>query len=163
MSEFSETWELTRKRFDDAVSGLSQDQLNWRLQPGSLTLGESALHVAGVELSFVSQLLGETLDAEGARISACSTEGVINPTPFPFDASEITPDLVQQALDRGRRTTHAVLENPSDEIRHRQIKSALGPMIDGNGAFARLAYHAGYHQGQAHLIKTAPGFPENRS
>ena len=27
------------------------------------------------------------------------------------------------------------------------------------GAFARLAYHPGYHQGQAHLIKTALGFP----
>jgi hypothetical protein len=159
MSDFAATWELIRGRFDDALSGLSQEQLNWRLHPETLTLGEMAIHLAGVEISFISQLLGAPLDDWDTRIRAASTDGVVNSEPFPFAPDEITPDLVQAALTRSRAMVQPVINNLTEEVRQKQIKSALGPIIDGTGAFARLAYHPGYHQGQAHLIKTAPGFP----
>lgn len=158
MSDFSETWRLVRGRFDDALSGLSQEQLNWRVQPGSLTLGEMALHVAGVEVSFISQLLGSPLDEMGERLKAAATDGVVNEKPFPFASSEITPELARRSLDRARGMVEPVISAP-DAVREKQIVSALGPVIDGTGAFARLAYHPGYHQGQAHMVKTAPGFP----
>ena len=51
------------------------------------------------------------------------------------------------------------MTNLTDDLRARTLKSALGPIIDGTGAMARLAYHPGYHQGQVYMIKTAPGFP----
>lgn len=159
MSDFGETWRLTRKRFDDAVSGLSTEQLNWRLHPESLTLGETAIHVAGVETFFLSQLLGQSLEGDFARLAKAATDGVVNENPFPFSEDEITPEKVDWALSAGRKLMEAHVDNVTDDIRAKEIVSALGPIINGTGAFARLVYHPGYHQGQAHLIKSAPGFP----
>lgn len=158
MSDFSETWMLTRKRFNDAVSGLNTEQLNWRLHPGTLTIGEMCLHVAGVEISFITQLREETPEGLDARLKDAATEGVVNENRFPFYKEEITDELVAQALARGWEVTAPAVESP-DQYRDRTIKSALGPMINGTGAFARLAYHPGYHHAQVQMICTAPGFP----
>ena len=68
--------------------------------------------------------------------------------------------LATSAFTASKGMLEPLISGPSDEIRAKQIVSALGPIIDGNGAFARLGFHAGYHQGQAHLIRTAPGFPK---
>jgi hypothetical protein len=162
MSDFLATWELTRKRFDDAVLDLDQEQLNWRLQPDTLTIGQMAIHVAGVELFMVRQLVDVSFDDTQDRISQASTEGVISDSDFPFGREEITPELVRYALDFGRTVTQPLLANPIEEIRQKTLKSALGPIIDGTGAMARLAYHPGYHQGQVHFVRTAPGFPLSR-
>jgi hypothetical protein len=150
---------LSRGRFVDSVKDLNATQLNWRLHPGTLTLGEAALHVAGVEVSFIAQLTDTPLDAFGERLRQAATEGVVNDNPFPFSTEEITPELVSKCLDMSKVMVEPVITAPSDELRLRTIKSALGPMIDGTGALARLAFHPGYHQGQAHLIASAPGFP----
>ena len=159
MSEFAASWALSRQRFLDAISDLNQEQLNWRLHAGTLTLGEAAIHVAGVEISFASQLLGLDLSESEQRIKAAATDGVVNEKPFPYAPDEISPAAVQEALAKSKEILEPVISAPSDELRSKQIVSALGPVIDGNGAFARLGFHAGYHQGQAHLIRTAPGFP----
>ncbi len=159
MSDFEATWRLVRGRFVESVSGLTQEQLNWRIHPDSLTIGEMAVHVAGVEVSFVSQLTGQDLDAEGARIKAAATDGAVNDKPFPYTPEEITPELVERALERGRAAAEPIVCNPTEELRAKQIVSALGPVIDGTGALCRLSFHPGYHQGQAYLIRTAPGFP----
>lgn len=158
MSDFSETWSLTRKRFNDAVAGLTKEQLNWRLHDKSLTIGECMLHVAGVEISFITQLEGKTPEGLEARLKLASTEGVVNDNPFPFTAEEISPELANEALAIAWAMVEPAVENP-DPYRERTIKSALGPIIDGTGAFARLAYHPGYHHAQVHMIRSAPGFP----
>ena len=160
MSDFKATWELTRQRFDDAVLDLNQEQLNWRLQPGTLTIGQMAIHVAGVELFMIRQLVDTSFDEVQDRISQASTEGVISDQDFPFTQDEITPELVRYALQFGREVTAPVISNPTDEIRQKTLKSALGPIIDGTGAMARLAYHPGYHQGQVHFVRTATSFPQ---
>lgn len=141
------------------LDGLSAEQLNWRLHPDALTIGEMALHVAGVEVSFLSQLLDTPLDPLRSRIKATATEGVVNDHPFPFAPEEITPALVAEALADARARVEPVIADPTPAVRAKQIVSALGPVIDGTGALARLAFHPGYHQGQVHLIRTAPGFP----
>ncbi len=158
MSDFQLTWDLVRGRLEQSLEGLNQEQMNYRLQPESLTIGEMVLHVVGAEMSFVSQLRGETLSGVDARLAACATEGVINDTPFPFEPSEITPSFVAEALNRGKEYAGPAIANP-DPHREVIIKSALGPMINGGGAFARLAYHPAYHHAQVYLIKTSPGFP----
>ena len=158
MSDFGETWRLVRGRFDDAVAGLTDEQLRFRMQPDALTLGEMALHVAGVEVSFISQLLGQDLEGDLARLKHAATDGVVNDQDFPFAGHEIDADRVAWALGEARAMVADVIDYP-DRVRAKQIVSALGPVIDGTGAFARLAYHPGYHQGQAHIIKTAPGYP----
>ena len=160
MSDFAASWRLSRSRFIESLEGRSAEQLRWRWRPGTLTLGEAALHVAGVEMSFASQLLDANLDGLDAKIKAAATDGVVNDKPFPFDEEEQTPESVVDALKRSEARLVPLIENPSDAIRNKQIVSALGPIIDGNGAFARLGFHAAYHQGQAHWLVTHPEFPK---
>lgn len=160
MSDFGETWRLIRQRFDDAVLDKSAEQLNWRIHPGALTIGEMAIHVAGVEVSFCSQLQDVAPYGELERVYKAATNGSVNDLPFPFTPEEITPELVKWALTIARDMTAEVIDETSPKIRTKQIRSALGPMVDGTGALARLAYHPGYHQGQVYLITSAPEFPK---
>jgi len=159
MSDFAETWNLIRGRFNREFEGLNAVQLNWRLHPGALTLGEMAIHVAGVEVWFHSQLEGIVLEGVEARIARAATDGSVNNRAFPFADDEITPDFVAEALAMAAERVRHMIESPTPELREKRLISALGPEIDGTGALARLAYHPGYHHGQAYLIKTAPGFP----
>jgi hypothetical protein len=159
MSDFATTWNLSRQRLVDEVKELSQAQLNWRPHPGCLTIGEMALHVAGVEVSFSSQLLGLQLDEAQDQLRRSATEGVVNDTPFPFSAAEITPELVADSLSASREMLEAIITAPTPNVLVKEIKSALGPIITGEGAFARMSFHPAYHQGQAYLVKNAPGYP----
>jgi len=153
------TWELVRGRFVQSLQGLNCEQLNWRLHPRALTIAEMAVHVAGVEVSFAAQLTDVRLEGELARLAMAATDGVVNDKPFPFVADELTPEKVAWCLAEGDRFARPVLENPTADLLGKKIVSALGPVIDGEGALARLAYHPGYHHGQAYLVMTAPGFP----
>lgn len=159
MSDFHTAWTLSRGRFVAELEGLSQEQLSWRLYPGALTLAEAALHVAGVEVKFGSSLLGTEPQGEMARIAAAATDGVVNDKPFPFSAEEMTPSFVSGALEQAKALVEPTLLDPSRERRAVSMVSALGPVITGEGALARLTFHAAYHQGQVYLIKQAPGFP----
>jgi hypothetical protein len=84
----------------------------------------------------------------------------VNENPFPFASNEITPELIAKALALAEEMTQPVIDTPSDAILAKEMVSALGPVITGEGALARFAFHPGYHQGQAYQIKNAPGFPE---
>jgi len=159
MSDFSSSWTLSRKRFLDEISGLTARQLNWRIHPTCLSIGEMALHVAGVELSFGTQLTGADLGDAGNRLKLAATEGVVNDHHFPFSSEEINPQMVAENLEIARALFEPIISAADPVMRQREIKSALGPMITGDGAFARLGFHAAYHQGQAYLIKNSPGFP----
>jgi|CXWL01.1.fsa_nt_gi hypothetical protein len=160
MTDFEEAWILTRTRFCDAVKELNQEQLNWRIHPDTLTCGESALHVAGAEVRFAADLLKQVPEGLSFRLYDSAANGVVNDLPFPFSASEITPKLVAEALETGKQNMGPLIANP-DDYRDCEVVTILGPTVNGTGVFARMAYHAGYHQGQVHLLKTAPGFPKN--
>ena len=159
MSDFATAWNLCRQRFLDEIKDLRADQLNWRIHPESLSIGQMAIHVAGVETLFASQLAGKELSADEARLKTAATEGVVNDQSFPFSDGEIGPDLVGSSLASSRAMLEPLITSPSPAVLTKEIKSALGPIITGEGAFARMAFHSAYHQGQAYLIKTAPGFP----
>lgn len=141
------------------VKDLNQEQLNWRLYPGSLTIGEMALHVAGVEISFASQLTDTPVDGLKARLKSSATEGVVNDNRFPFSPHEITPELVAESFALAEAMALMIIDEPSEAVLKKELVSALGPVITGEGALARFAFHPGYHQGQAYQIKNAPGFP----
>lgn len=158
-SDYSVAWELSRGRFDQEVLGLDAAQLGFRLYPGSLTIGEMAIHVAGVEIWFVCQMRGEAVPEDLARVARCATEGVVNENPFPFAPDEITPELVAQALARAAQMTRPTIAAPTEAVLGARVQSALGPVIDGRGALARITFHSAYHQGQAYQLKGAPGFP----
>jgi Protein of unknown function (DUF664) len=158
-SDFSVSWELSRGRFDQEVLGLSHEQLSFRLYPGALTIGEMAVHVAGVEIWFLCQLSDTPVPDSLLRITQCATEGVVNDNPFPFSSDELTPEAVAAALSTAATMVKDVIYAPSEPLFQKEIQSALGPIITGRGALARFAFHPGYHHGQAYQIKCAPSFP----
>lgn len=159
MLDFEESYNLCRGRFGEAVSGLSQAQLNWKLHDNALSIGQMAIHVAGVEVWFTAQCLGTELDEFESKVAKCATDGSVNDLPFPYSDSEITPKLIQDALMLGEKAARTLFDQEA-KIREVELKSALGPMITGSGAMARMAFHPGYHHGQAYQIISAPGFPK---
>lgn len=161
MSDFAVSWELCRGRLMTEIEGLSHAQIHWRMHPDALTIAESILHVAGVEVYFAQQLTGASLDAFGERVKASATQGVVNDEPFPFSTDEVTLETLVQAMALAKSMSEPIITAPSPELLEKELKSALGPMITGRGALARWAFHPGYHQGQIYLMKTAPGFPAN--
>lgn len=161
MSDFARSWHLSRSRFIETIEGKSPSQLTWRFRPGTLTLAEAALHVAGVEASFATQLSGEEPTGLLARLKAAATDGVVNDKPFPFAPHEQTPELIAEALTLSASVLEPMITNPTPAIRSKEIVSALGPIIDGDGAFARLSFHAAYHQAQAYWMITDPNFPKS--
>lgn len=138
---------------------LTADQLQFRLYAGALSIGEMALHVAGVEVWFVSQMNGVPVPEALAAVAKCATEGVVNDNPFPFANESITPEQVKETLATAAALVKEVIYTPTDAQLTVELKSALGPIITGRGALARIAFHSGYHHGQAYQIKCAPGFP----
>lgn len=158
MSDFAISWNLSRGRFDQNLESLTTAQMNWRLHENALTIGEMSLHVAGVELWFMSQLTGEPY-AEWADVMKAATDGVVNDLPFPVSTEKITADFVRAALAAARAAITPNIENPSAALLGKELKSALGPIINGQGALARIAFHSAYHHGQIYQITTAPGFP----
>lgn len=159
MNDFRMTWDLSRGRFIESFSNFNQEQLNWRMHPNTLTIAEMALHVAGVEVSFAAQLMGMALDEEQELIRACSTQGVVNDDPFPISHELLTPQYVKKAMQVGKNFAETLFVQ-GEGLRQKELKSALGPIITGEGAFARLAMHALYHQGQVYLMATDPRFPK---
>jgi hypothetical protein len=133
--------------------------LIWKIHPNALSIGQMAVHVAGVEVSFASQLLGLSLDEADLRLKAAATDGSVNDKPYPYSDDELTPEFVASTLAKGRELVGPMIEEASPEVRAKEIVSALGPVITGEGAFARLGFHPGYHQGQAYLIRMSPDFP----
>ncbi len=160
MSDFSVTWSLSRGRFDAEVAGLFHEQLVWKPHAAALSIGQMALHVAGVEVFFVSQLKAEELSGDDRKLSSAATQGVVNDETFPFTDEEITPHTVAVALARGRELVMSLIEDASNDVRKVEIVSALGPVITGEGAFARLSFHPAYHHGQAYQLKNSPDFPK---
>lgn len=139
---------------------LNQEQLNFRLHPDTLTAGEMVLHVAGVEVWFASQLTKKELNQAEHRLTKAAVDGVVNDNPFPFDSEEISPNMIAWAFKTGDMHLREHIENPSEEFLAGELKSALGPMITGEGALTRLGFHSAYHQGQVHLLRTSPTFPK---
>jgi hypothetical protein len=160
VSDFSASWELSRSRFVDTISGLNQVQLNWRIHSDCLSIGQMALHVAGVEVSFSCQLTDSELDAAGMQLKAAATDGVVNDNPFPYSEDVITPELVKEKMEFAKQMLGPRITHPTPQLLSKEIVSALGPIITGHGALSRLAFHSAYHQGQAYLMITAPGFPQ---
>jgi len=144
---------------EEVISDLNHAQLNWRMHSDALTIAQMVVHVAGVEVSFTSQLLGIELDADGQKFKSAATDGVVNDKPFPYSDEELTPENVQELLAFAKQLVQPMISNPSEEVLKKELVSALGPIITGEGALARLAFHPAYHQGQAYLIRTTPGFP----
>ena len=160
MSDFAKSWQLSRGRLKAEIEGMTSEQLHYRIHPNSLSAGQAVLHVVGVEVWFTAQLIQKELEGDLLRVAKSATAGVVNDDPFPFSDEEITMELVTWALEEGEKLLGPNIENPSPEFLSGELKSALGPIITGEGALTRMAFHPAYHQGQIYLCKTSPDFPK---
>lgn len=156
MSDAYVTWTLVRDRFDAELAQIPDARLHARLFPGAMTPAEMAAHVAGVEVKFCSGVTRKPLNEDDARIARAASDGVVNENPFPFAPEEMTRERLGAILARGRAWAEPVLSDPTPEIRAAEVVSVLGPVIDGTGVLARLAYHPAYHQAQLYLVRVAP-------
>ena len=159
MNDAYAAWSLSRDRFVASISDLNTEQLNYRLFPGTLTIGEMAVHIAGVDIYFSNGMLGGGLPPDLARLLRAAMDSVANDRPFPFAPEELTPEFVAETLATARTFVEPLIQNPTAEARAAEIVSVLGPVISGSGALARFAFHAAYHHGQVYLIRACPSFP----
>jgi hypothetical protein len=114
MTDFAISWNLCRGRFVDSVSGLTNEQLNYRLHSETLTIGEMALHVAGTELWFVSQLTKRENDAYEAKLIKAATDSVVNDLPFPYSREEVNEVAIIEAFDPALSPTVIAAHRPAD-------------------------------------------------
>ena len=159
VSDFLVAYQLSRGRFEAEVKDLNQAQLNWKIYPSALSIGQMAMHLAGVEIYFTYQLLGLKTGEFEQRLISSATDGVVNDMSFPFSPGDLTPELVDRGLRAGREFALQLLESTDPSVRLKEVKTVLGPMASGEGAMARITCHPFYHQGQAYQIKNSPGFP----
>jgi hypothetical protein len=162
MTDLLAIYQLTRGRLEQEAAGLTAEQLRWRPYPGALSIGEMALHVAGVELKYAAHITGRELDDTQLRLARCASEGVVDDSPFPITEAEIEPQTVSGALAMARAFAEPCLAEPTADMRAAEMQSVLGPTIDGSGVLARLAFHPAYHQGQAYSYRAHPGFPASQ-
>jgi len=150
---------MSRQRFVDEIKDLNAEQLHWKPYDNTLSIGQMAIHVAGVEILFTSGLQKRELNPAEAKIAAAAADSVVNDKPFPFSNEEITPESVAEALQTAKTILEPIITNPTEADLAGEVKSVLGPMISGQGVLIRMAFHSAYHQGQAYTYKMSPGFP----
>jgi uncharacterized damage-inducible protein DinB len=92
MSEIATVWQFTRRRLAQAIEGLSDAQLNWRLFDGAHSIAEYLYHVAGVELYWAHHLGGwQPADDFEAGVLQCTLRFVSE-----REAVPATPDALQR-------------------------------------------------------------------
>lgn len=159
MWEVAQVWHFTRKRLTQALEGLDDAKLNFRLMPHLHTIAEYLYHVAGVEFYWVHHLGGYAPQNEfEACLLRCATDSFLNTAPFPFPRDACTCEGVQNALQFTFERFRPLIENPSAEMLDKPVVSPIGDPIDGREALIRTAQHASYHTGQIWLIRMSQGW-----
>lgn len=159
MWEIAEVWHFTRKRLAQAIEGLDDTQLNFRLFPNAHSIAEYLYHVAGGELYWVHHLGGRPVEDDfESRLLRCITDSFLNELPFPLPQNACTREQVLQALEVTFQLLRPLIENPTPEILKKRVVSPIGDSIDGREALIRIAQHASYHTGQIWLIRMSQGW-----
>lgn len=163
MHPFLQVWEFTRFRLDQALDGLNERQLNWRLYPEAHNIFEIVYHIAGCEHYWSARLSGREPAAtqfeallDQAVHDGFLREGVGGPFRSP---EHLTPGALAEALRLTAGRLRPILSDPSPEVLAMPLTSPVGDAVTGEQGLARLVQHAGYHTGQIWLIAMSPHFP----
>ena len=163
LTDLVEVWNWSRIQLDEAVEGLSGDQLAWRLYAAAHNIQEICYHVAGSEHYWASRILGRDPRATPfeALLDQAVLEGFLREdVGGPFRSPEEgTPEAIENALAFTRNEFLSCVENASVEQRQMEIVGPAGERIQGSQALARVAQHVAYHTGQIWLIAMSPKFP----
>ncbi|MCX7924513.1 MAG: DinB family protein [Fimbriimonadales bacterium] len=161
MQQIADIWKFTRARLAQAIEGLSDAQLNWRMFEGAHSIAEYLYHVAGAEL-YWSHHLGDWQPANEfeADVLACCTDSFLNEKPFPLSQSLCNARDVARALGFSYETLAPIIESPTPEQLAKPLRSPIGDAITGREGLIRVAQHAAYHTGQIWLMRMHPEFPK---
>lgn len=163
MSDFAVVWRFARSQLDNALDGLSDAQMLWRLYPEAHNIGEIVYHIAGYEHYWTARLTGA--DPAATEYEALLDLAVLNGflregVGGPFrDPKYLSASAGLEALEFTRARLEPLISRPGKEHLERQIQSPLGDTISGREGLARLAQHAAYHTGQIWQIAQSPAFP----
>ncbi|MGQ9656691.1 MAG: DinB family protein [Fimbriimonadales bacterium] len=161
MSEIAAVWHFTRRRLAQAIEGLTDAQLNWRMFDGAHSIAEYLYHVAGVELYWAHHLGGwQPADAFQAGALQCTCDSFLNEQPFPLAQAHCTAADVARALQLAHEQFAPLIESPTSEQLAKPVRSPIGDPIDGREGLIRAAQHAAYHTGQIWLMRMHPQFPK---
>ncbi|MCS7208998.1 MAG: DinB family protein [Fimbriimonadales bacterium] len=160
MSELAALWRFTRARLAQAIEGLTDAQLNWRMFAGAHSIAEYLYHVAGAELYWAHHLGGwQPADEFEAGVLACTRDSFLNDAPFPLAASLCNTTDVHRALNLSYAQLAPIIDSPTPEQLAKPVRSPIGDPIDGREGLIRVAQHPAYHTGQIWLIRMHPEFP----
>lgn len=163
MSQFAEVWNFTRARLAEAIEGLSEEQLAWRLYPDAHNVFELVYHVAGVEHYWATRLTGLNPSATEyeALLDLAVHGGFLRPgVGGPFrESKHLSARALNETLDFTEARLKPVMENPTDAQLQMVLSSPTGQEVVGHEALAQIAQHASYHTGQIWLASMSPKFP----
>ncbi|MFN7017797.1 MAG: DinB family protein [Fimbriimonadales bacterium] len=160
MNDLMAVWEFTRMRLAQAIEGLTDTQLNWRMYDGAHSIVEYLYHVAGGELYWAHHLGGwQPADAFEAGVLASLTDSFLNDKPFPLPESACNAADVARALRLSYEQLAPIIKSPTPEQLGKPLRSPMGDAITGREGLIRAAQHAAYHTGQIWLIRMHPEFP----
>ncbi len=161
MWEIAEVWHFTRKRLAQAIEGLTDAQLNWRMFEGAHSIAEYLYHVAGVELYWAHHLGGYQPQSEFEQcLLRGATDSFLKEAPFPLPATACSAGQIHQTLTHTFALIRPIIEHPTPEQLTKPVVSPIGDPIDGREGLIRLAQHASYHTGQIWLMRMHPQFPK---
>ncbi len=162
MSELAAVWRFTRLRLAQAIEGLTDAQLNWRMFTRAHSIVEYLYHVAGGELYWAHHLGDwQPADAFEAGVLACITDSFLNEKPFPMPDAACNAESVARALELAYAQFAPLIESPTAEQLNKPARSPIGDAITGREGLIRAAQHAGYHTGQIWLMRMHPEFPNS--
>lgn len=154
-----EVWRFTRARLAQSLDGLDATHGDARLGPGTHSIAEIALHIAGAEHYWWSRLAGVAPGHpdHDAKLDAAVIDGFLRDAPVPFEEHEITLANAHAALDRMFPRIEDLYANLTEAQAAQPLISPIGDSVDGHEGLIRLAQHAGYHTGQIWQIRMALG------
>lgn len=161
MSELGDVWRFTRKRLDEALHGLTPQQLSWKAHEKGHSIAEIAYHVAACEHYWATRLTDSepVVDDFTSRLERAVHEGFLREGDSPFGQSDADPDALRDALDRTAKEIGPVFELPTPAQLSMPLISPNGDSVTGRDGLTRLAQHAGYHAGQIWMLRLDPRFP----
>lgn len=164
MTQFAKVWHFTRARLEQAMQGLTHEQMCWRPHSEAHTIFELLYHIAGAEYYWANRLGNRPPQSEfERRLDRAVIESFLAEGEFPFGTEDLTDSAVRSALRFSYDCLRPIIEEPSAIQLAMSLVSPVGDEVDGHTGLIRIAQHAGYHTGQIWLMKMDPRFPGTRS
>jgi hypothetical protein len=164
--------EETRENFLRSISGLSEEQWNYKPAPDRWSVAEVAEHIALSESLILNLVTERVMKAPAARppVGAPDDEAIIKAIEDRtgrFQAPEMlrptgkwaTREALEKDFAEARARTIAYVRETQDHLRAHSAPHPVLKTIDAYQWLLLLSAHSARHTSQIEEVKAAPGFP----